>query len=237
MADSSLLMPGADDAYRQSRDRLRDAEIDLRDRIEAVAAMRRSLPPGPLVPDYTFIEDGDRVRLSELFAGNKPYLILYHLMYWADEDEFCPMCSLWIDGLNGVAPHVTQRADLVVASRAPYDKLQAWGTHREWHRLRLLSDDGSSFARDIDAEDADGNPDSTVVVFAKNDDGVRHVYTAHPVLEDRGRGIDLLSPVWHLFDLLPSGRGDWNATNDGFDASVRALAGSRRFAFDNVSGS
>ena len=23
------------------------------------------------------------------------------------------------------------------------------------------------------------------------------------------RGVDLLSPVWHLFDLLPSGRGDF----------------------------
>jgi predicted dithiol-disulfide oxidoreductase (DUF899 family) len=78
MADSSLLMPGADEVYRQSRDRLRGAEIDLRDRIEAVAAMRRSLPPGPIVPDYEFIEDAKRVRLSELFSDGKPYLILYH---------------------------------------------------------------------------------------------------------------------------------------------------------------
>jgi predicted dithiol-disulfide oxidoreductase (DUF899 family) len=23
------------------------------------------------------------------------------------------------------------------------------------------------------------------------------------------RGIDQLTPVWNLFDLLPSGRGDW----------------------------
>ena len=36
MADSSLLMPGADEEYRSSRDRLRAAEIELRDRIEAV---------------------------------------------------------------------------------------------------------------------------------------------------------------------------------------------------------
>jgi predicted dithiol-disulfide oxidoreductase (DUF899 family) len=25
----------------------------------------------------------------------------------------------------------------------------------------------------------------------------------------RERGIDLLSPVWHLLDLTPGGRGDW----------------------------
>ncbi|MGA8574088.1 MAG: DUF899 family protein [Candidatus Cybelea sp.] len=223
MTDPSLLMPGADDAYRESRERLREAEIDLRDRIEAVAAMRRSLPPGPVVPDYEFIENGNRVRLSQLFADDKPYLILYHLMYWADDDDFCPMCSLWIDGFNGIAPHIRQRANFVVASRAPLDKLRAWGARREWHRLRLLSDDGPAFARDLEAEDADGNPDSTVAVFAKDGDAVRHVYTAHPMLAGRERGIDLLCPVWHLFDLMPSGRGEWYPANDRFDASLRAF--------------
>lgn len=225
MADPSLLVPGADEAYRSSRARLRDAEIDLRDRIEVVAAMRRNLPPGPVVPDYSFVENGKRVRLSELFSGDKPYLILYHLMYWAKDDEFCPMCSMWLDGLNGIAPHVTQRANFVIASRAPFERLQSWGAHRQWNRLRLLSDDGSSFARDIDAEDAEGNPDSTVTVFAKDGDRVRHVYTAHPLLEGRERGIDLLCPVWHLYDLMPSGRGDWYPSNDAFDASLHALAG------------
>ena len=28
------------------------------------------------------------------------------------------------------------------------------------------------------------------------------------------RGVDLLSPVWNLFDLLPSGRGDWMPGRD-----------------------
>jgi len=222
MADSSLLMPGADEAYRRSRDRLREAEIDLRERIEAVAAMRRSLPPGPVVPDYTFLDNGNRVALSELFAGDKSYLILYHLMYWAEEDDFCPMCSLWIDGFNGIAPHVSQRTSFAIASRAPFDRLRAWGDGRGWNRLRMLSDDGRAFARDIDAEDAQGGPDSTIVVFAKDGDRIRHVYTAHPMLEDRERGIDLLSPVWHLFDLMPSGRGDWYPTNGAFDASLKA---------------
>ncbi|MBV8354680.1 MAG: DUF899 family protein [Candidatus Eremiobacteraeota bacterium] len=219
-------MPGADEEYRRSRDRLRSAEIDLRDRIEAVAAMRRGLPPGPTVPDYEFIENGKRVRLSELFAPGKPYLIVYHLMYWAKDDDFCPMCSMWLDGFNGIAPHVTQRVNFVVASRAPFERLQAWGAHRDWRRLRLLSDDGPSFARDVDAEDAQGDPDSTVVVFAKDGDRVRHVYTAHPMLDDRERGIDLLCPTWHLFDLTPGGRGeDWYASNQGFDESLWSTRG------------
>lgn len=213
MADSSLLMPGADDAYRESRERLRAAEIDLRDRIEAVAALRRSLPLGPVVPDYTFAEDGNRVRLSQLFADGKPYLIVYHLMYWPKQDDFCPMCSMWIDGFNGIAPHVAEQANLVVASRAPVEKLRAWAQRRGWTRLRLLSDDGAAFARAIDAEDSEGNPDSTIVVFAKDGEQIRHTYTAHPLLEDRERGIDLLCPVWNLLDLTPGGRGDWYPAN------------------------
>lgn len=233
MPDPSLLMPGADEAYRQSRNRLRQAEIELRDRIEEVAAMRRSLPPGPVVPDYTFIEmDGKRVRLSELFTDGKDDLIVYHLMYWSKDDDFCPMCSLWIDGFNGIAPHITQRANFAVASAAPVEKLKAWGKHRGWDRLRLLSDDGPQFARDIAAEDADGDPDSTIVVFTKassraesRDGEIRHFYTAHPMLEDRQRGIDLLCPVWHLLDITPSGRGDWYGDNEAFDASMRELAG------------
>jgi hypothetical protein len=49
----------------------------LRDRIEAVAALRRELSLGPVVPDYSFIENGNCVHLSELFAAQKPYLIVY----------------------------------------------------------------------------------------------------------------------------------------------------------------
>jgi hypothetical protein len=40
--------------------------------------------------------------------------------------------------------------------------------------------------------------------------------TSHPRLAgDTGeRGVDLLSPVWHLPDLTPAGRGDWYASLD-----------------------
>ncbi len=185
--------------------------------------MRRSLPPGPQLHDYEFVEGSNRVRLSELFASGKPDLILYHLMYWADDEEFCNMCSAWLDGFNGVVPHLMQRVNFVIASRAPFDKLGAWAERRGWDRLRLLSSD-SDFARDIGAEDEDGRPDSTVVVFSKHGDVIRHRYTAHSMLADRQRGIDLLSPIWNLLDLTPEGRGDDRyPSNEGFDKAVSAL--------------
>lgn len=216
-------MPGADDAYRQSRERLRQAEIQLRDRIEEVAAMRRAMPPGPVVRDYEFFENDNRIALSALFAAGRPHLIVYHLMYWSKEDEFCNMCSAWIDGFNGIAPHVTQRVNFAIASRAPFDILRGWAERRGWDRLRLLSS-SSEFARDIGAEDENGDPDSTIVVFAKDGDRIRHTYTAHSMLEDRQRGIDLLSPVWNLLDLTPGGRGeDWYPSNEAFDAALRQV--------------
>jgi predicted dithiol-disulfide oxidoreductase (DUF899 family) len=123
------------------------------------------------------------------------------------------MCSLWIDGWDGIAHHVAQRADIAVATRAPVDKLRAWAERRGWRRLRLLSDRGAGFAQDTGAEDEDGGPDSTVLVFSKDGAEIRHVYTGHPYVDGKERNIDLLSPVWHVFDLLPSGRGDWSASN------------------------
>ena len=59
--------------YRAARDRLLEAEIALRRQMEAVAAKRRALPPGPpIAEDYELEAAGpngsaSRVRLSELF--------------------------------------------------------------------------------------------------------------------------------------------------------------------------
>jgi predicted dithiol-disulfide oxidoreductase (DUF899 family) len=74
---------------------------------------------------------------------------------------------------------------------------------------------GASFARDTGAERPDGEPMSTVPVFEKDDDGIRHVLTSHATFSDgAGRAIDQLCATWHILDLLPQGRGDWNAGND-----------------------
>ena len=47
---------GASAEYRAKREELLAAEIALRDQREAVAALRRQLPPGPAVEDYRFQE-------------------------------------------------------------------------------------------------------------------------------------------------------------------------------------
>ena len=208
-------MPGASDDYRAAREHLHRAEASMRDNIEHVASLRRQLPAGPPVSDYAFFDGERRVRLSELFAAGKPELFVYHLMYWPDDDEFCPMCSMWVDGLNAVSKHIERRANIVVASLAPVEKLAAWAKRRGWNSVRILADDGEQSARDLGALDEKGEPVETVAVFTMDGSEIRNTYLAHAFMFGEWRYIDLLSPVWNVFDLLPSGRSDdWHPSND-----------------------
>jgi predicted dithiol-disulfide oxidoreductase (DUF899 family) len=208
--------------YLARREELRLAEIELMEQSERVAALRRALPPSTALPDYSFLEGpadldaGDdlihAVRLSELFtAANRP-LVIYHLMYGKKQVKPCPMCTMWVDGINGVAQHMAQTIDFAVVAAADPQALRQHARARRWHNLRLLSAGASSFKYDLGSEDSDGGQDSSVSVFTKDtDDIVRHFYTAHPRMapEIKERGIDFLAPVWNFMDLTPQGRGDW----------------------------
>jgi predicted dithiol-disulfide oxidoreductase (DUF899 family) len=211
-------------AYVAAREELRLAEIALMRQRERVAALRRALPPGAEVADYLFeegpadLDAGDepvrQVRLSELLGGPERSVVIYQLMFGKRQTTPCPMCTLWIDGFNGVAHHLDQHVDFAVAAAADLPALRAYARERGWRNLRLLSCGASSFKFDMNGEDAEGNQDSTISVFGRDVAGVlRHVYTAHPrMAADIGeRGIDLLNPVWHVLDLTPQGRGDWYA--------------------------
>ena len=213
--------------YVRAREELRVAELELMRHREQVAEQRRKLPEGPVVDDYVFVEGpadldaGDEpernVRLSELFTAPGRALVVYHFMYGKAQTSPCPMCTMWIDGFNGVARHVAQNADLVIAAAADPPTLRAWARERGWHSLRLLSCGDNTFKYDLGSEDEDGTQDSHVSVFTRDDNGdVRHRYTVRPrMAEDIDqRGIDLLCPTWHFLDLTPYGRDDWFAELD-----------------------
>jgi predicted dithiol-disulfide oxidoreductase (DUF899 family) len=119
---------------------------------------------------------------------------------------------MWIDGYNAVAPHLTQNVDFAVVAAAEPAALSAHAASRGWSNLRLLSAGDTTFKYDLGSEEADGIQTEWISVFIRTGDGaVRHVYSKGAQLADdrRERGIDLLSPVWHLLDLTPTGRGDW----------------------------
>lgn len=227
------ILPGESDAYRRSRQELFEAEVALRDQIERVAQLRRSLPLGLAMPDYVFREGpadltraGDDpaaftdVRLTELFDHGHDTLIVDHLMFAANDEQPCVMCSMWADGYNAVAPHIRQRASFVLVAKAEIGKLRRWARDRGWDRIRLLSSHDTTFNRDLGMEAADGAQGAGLSVFTRDASGaIHHRYSVDAEFDGDGRdtshyagearGIDLYTPVWHLFDLLPSGRGDW----------------------------
>jgi predicted dithiol-disulfide oxidoreductase (DUF899 family) len=217
-------LPNESGEYLSKREELRLAEIELMRHRERVAALRRQLPEGAIVKDYVFEEGpadlgaGDApiqmVRLSELFTGADRSLVVYHFMYGRKQTSPCPMCTLFIDGWNGVAHHLAQNVDVAIAAAADPTALRAHARTRGWDRLRLLSCDANTFKYDLGSEDREGNQDSMVSVFTRDADGtLRQFYSAHPsmALDIKERGLDLLCPVYHVLDLTPQGRGDWYA--------------------------
>jgi predicted dithiol-disulfide oxidoreductase (DUF899 family) len=216
--------PGESAGYRAARDSLLREEVDLRRSLEAVAALRRSLPPGGPVPQDYLFEEGSadlaenqtvrQVRMSELFRGGMTTLVVYSFMYGPKMEVPCPMCTSMLDSLNGSAPHVAQRTNLVVVAKSPIHRIRAFARGRGWRNLRMLSSADNSYNRDYHGEDEKGAQQPMLNVFVKRD-GVRHSWGSELLFAptDPGqnpRHVDLIWPLWNLLDVTPEGRGkDW----------------------------
>ncbi len=219
--------PGESDEYRRARDELLRAEIDLRRQIETVAAQRRRLPLGGEVPtDYVFTEwdattDTPRpVRLSELFADGKDTLYLYSLMFEPDEDGrplavACPLCTSIIDGVDGEVPHIVQRINFAVVTKAPIERFRAHAQARGWRHARLLSSADNTYNRDYRAEEPDGSQSAMATVFTRRDGKIHHFWSSEvwfvpPESGQDPRHVDFMWPIWAMLDRTPEGRGtDW----------------------------
>src|ERR1051326_1689201 len=212
-------LPNESEEYLAKREELRLFEIESMKLRERVAELRRQLPQGPAIKDYAFLEGpadlnaddapAHIVHLSELFSGPNRSLIIYHFMYGKRQTSPCPMCTMWIDGYNGVAHHLAQNVDFAIAAAADPPALRQHARARGWRNLRLLSCGNSTFKYDLRSEDAEGRQDSTISVFTRDEDGtLRHSYSAHPWMaaDVKERGIDLLTPVYNMLDLTPQGR-------------------------------
>jgi len=213
---------GESNEYRRLRDELLEAEVALKDQRERVAVLRRQLPMGaPVAIDYVFREgpadirdespaNFRNVRLSELFAPGKDRLIVDHLMWAAADPLPCPMCNMWADGYNAVAPHVGDKVNFVLVAKVEIGKLRQWARGRGWDKLRLLSSHDNTFNSDFLVEDGGGQRPGVSVFSRAADEKIYHFYTTEAALAPgHHRGIDLYSPVWNLFDLLPEGREMW----------------------------
>jgi predicted dithiol-disulfide oxidoreductase (DUF899 family) len=220
MSDSkhSVRFPGESESYRAARNELLDAEIQLRSNIEAVAKKRRDLPlGGKLAEDYVFDEARGgaerKVRFSELFAEGKDTLIVYSFMYGPQMPEPCFACTSILDGLDGEAPHVIQRVNLAVVAKSPISRIMQFAKPRGWRNLRLLSSADCTYNRDYHAESPEGNQLPALNVFVRRAGAIHHFYNTELLYVPSepgqdGRHVDLIWPLWNLFDYTPDGRGE-----------------------------
>ena len=133
---------------------------------------------------------------------------MYHFMFGKAQTDPCPLCTMWIDGYNAAAPHLAPNIDFAVVAAAEPAAIKAHATSHAWNNLRLLSAGNTTFKYDLGSEEPDGSTDRVDLgVHTRHADGtVRHLFSKGAQMADdrRERGIDLLSPVWHLLDLTPS---------------------------------
>ncbi len=167
--------------------------------------LRRQLPTEP-VEDYELTGPVGGVQLSAMF-GDKSDLILIHNM-----GSGCPYCTMWADEFNGVLHHLESRAAFVVVSPDPPETQQSLATRRGW-RFRMYSAGGTTFIEDMgygsEEEHFESHAMPGVSVFHKSDGG-----TITRVARDFFGPGDFYCGVWHLFDLLQEGPGEWEPQFD-----------------------
>jgi len=233
--DPDIRFPGESDEYRRERNRLLEAEIELRRAVERVAGQRRALPLGGVVPeDYRFEEashGAGEVRFSELFAPGKDTLVVYSFMfprYSGDTrpgptvgataglplaETPCPSCTSILDALDGAASHLAQQINLAVVAKSDPERVRAFARERGWRNLRLLSSRSNSYNRDYHAESPEGEQLPILNVFTRDGDQIRHTWATELMFAPREPGedprhVDSIWPIWNVLDMTPEGRGE-----------------------------
>src|SRR5438552_2462789 len=139
---------GTQEEWQAERDELLIEEKELTRRGDELARKRRGLPWVPVEKDYHFETEAGTKTLSDLFDG-RSQLMVYHFMFGPPYEAGCPVCSSIADTLAPQVPHLKARdASLLLASRAPLEKLLAYKERMGW-RIDWVSSGGTDFNRDL----------------------------------------------------------------------------------------
>lgn len=206
---------------------------------DELAQQRMQLPWVKVDKAYSFETPCGTHPLSDLF-GDKSQLLIYHFMFGPEWAEGCPSCSMIGDSLNGIAQHIGQRdISLMLVSRAPLEKLQAFKQRMGWSNLFWASSEKTDFNQDFavtftESQLKDGKPYNFgtsgfpkdeapgMSAFIKQDDAVYHTYSTY------GRGLEELLGVYPVIDMAPNGRDEaglpwpmaWVKHHDKYAASA-----------------
>ena len=134
--------------WKVERDALLAEEKELTRRSDELAGKRRELPWVAVEKDYRFETEQGTKSLAELFDG-RSQLLVYHFMFGPPYTAGCTVCSSIADTLAPQAVHLRARdTTLILASRAPLDRLLAYRKRMGWP-IEWVSSGGSDFNRDL----------------------------------------------------------------------------------------
>lgn len=149
-----------------------------------------------VVEDYEFQTSTGPIRLSQLFGGREDLIVIHNM------GTSCPSCTMWADGYNGIHHHVASRAAFAVSSPDAPDTQRAFATSRGW-TFPMVSHSGTTFAADMGYRSEKGGWLPGISVFQRQGKEIVRVS------DTRFSPGDDFCVVWHMFDMLPGGAGDW----------------------------
>jgi len=179
-------------------DQLAALEKEIMEKTQRAHELRRQMP-AEKVRDHVLEGPDGPVKLSDLFGDEKDLLVVHNM------GKSCPYCTLWADGLNGLVDHIQSRTAFVVVSPDEPATQKAFAASRGW-RFRMLSD-GDEFTETMGFEhEQDGKTRYApgFSTFRKHGDG-----TIERVASSWFGPGDLYCSVWHLFEHLEGGTGEW----------------------------
>jgi predicted dithiol-disulfide oxidoreductase (DUF899 family) len=139
---------GTQEEWQAARDELLAEEKELTRRNDELTAKRRELPWVPVEKEYSFETTRGTKSLAELFDG-RSQLLIYHFMFGPPYEAGCTVCSSIADNIDPNVVHLAaQDVTMLLVSRAPLEKLQAYRKRMGWS-IGWVSTAGSDFNRDL----------------------------------------------------------------------------------------
>ena len=209
--------------WLEARMKLLEHEKALTRHRDLVSAERLRLPWVRIEKDYIFDGPEGKLTLSDLFQG-RSQLYLKHFMMAPGAQHQCVGCSLEVDHMTDILPHLENHdVSYVAVARAPIDEIEVVRKRMGWKFL-WVSSFGSEFnydfnvsfrLEDVAAGRAQYNfrqaPDwireiqdlSGRSVFYQNEAGeIYHTYSAY------GRGGEEVLGIYGILDGMPKGRNE-----------------------------
>jgi predicted dithiol-disulfide oxidoreductase (DUF899 family) len=116
---------------------------------DQLAAERRALPWVKIDKEYVFNTPEGEVTLAELFDG-RSQLFIKHFMMAPGQVTQCVGCSLEVDHVDGILPHLENHdVTYVAVARAPIEEIEAVRKRMGW-KFRWVSSYHSDFNYDFD---------------------------------------------------------------------------------------